>query len=130
MFHIMSDFPDDVLAVRATGKVSAQDYNAILVPAVEAKLKAGHRPLKVLVQLGEDFEGYQAGAMVEDARLGFQHLKEWGRIAVVTDVAWIRDMTNLFRVFLKQPLNVFFNADFAQAKVWISQDDAKVQAAE
>ncbi|HYS44970.1 MAG TPA: STAS/SEC14 domain-containing protein [Rhizomicrobium sp.] len=46
MFQILSGFPDDVLAVSATGKVTAEDYDQVLVPAVEARM-GQHRPLKL-----------------------------------------------------------------------------------
>ncbi len=128
MFTILNDFPDDVLAVSVTGKVTAKDYDAVLVPAVEAKLRA-HQPLKVFFYLGPDYEGFQAGAMVEDLRLGIRHLKEWGRIAVVTDAAGIREMVNLFRMFLKRPLKVFFNADYDKAKAWICLDEPGAEVA-
>ena len=118
MFQILSGFPDHVLAVEATGKITKKDYETMMIPAVEAKM-AAHRPLDVLFRLGPQFEGFEAGAMVEDARLGLSHLKDWGRIAVVTDSAAMRDMVNFFRLFLKRPVKVFFNADYDAAKAWI-----------
>jgi hypothetical protein len=123
MFQILSGFPDHVLAVEATGKITAKDYDTVMVPAVEAKM-AIHRPLDVLFRLGPEFQGFEAGAMVEDARLGLSHLKDWGRIAVVTDAAGVRDMVNFFRLFLKRPVKVFFNADYEAAKAWIADERA------
>lgn len=123
MFRIIPGFPDNVLAIEAIGKITAQDYDTMLVPVVESRM-ATHRPLDVLFRLGPEFEGYEMGAMVEDARLGLQHLKEWGRIAVVTDSAGLRDTANMFRIFLKRPLKVFFNADYDAAKDWITGRDA------
>ena len=122
MFTILNDFPDDVLAVKASGTITPQDYDSVMVPAVEA-MTHRHRPFKVFIALGPDYEGLKIGAMVEDIRLGIHHLKDWGRVAVVTDAAGIRDMVNLFGMFLKRPLKVFFNADYDKAKAWISTED-------
>jgi hypothetical protein len=124
MFEILSGFPDDVLAVSAKGTITAEDYEKTMVPAVEARMKT-HRPLKVFFHLGPDFEGMKMGAMVEDARLGFAHWRDWGRIAVVTDAAGIRDLAGLFRMFLRDPVKVYFNADYDKARAWISSDAAK-----
>jgi hypothetical protein len=128
MFTILDDFPDDVLAISATGKIEARDYDAVLVPALEDKLRR-HRPLKVFIWLGPGYAGIKAGAVVEDIRIGLHHLKDWGRIAVVTDAAGMRDMVNLVRMFLKRPLRVFFNADYDKAKAWICMDEADAKAA-
>lgn len=128
MFTILPDFPDDVLAISATGTIEPTDYDTVLVPALEDRLTR-HRPLKVFLFLGPAFEGIKPGAMVEDARVGFHHLKDWGRIAVVTDAAGMRDMVNLVRMFLKRPLKLFFNADYDAAKAWIVADDASARAA-
>jgi hypothetical protein len=129
MFTILDDFPDDVLAISATGKIEALDYNKVLVPALEERLKR-HRPVKVFIYLGPAYEGIKASAMVEDARVGFHHLKDWGRVAVVTDAAGMRDMVNLMRMFFRRPLKVFFNADYDKAKAWITADEASSEAAE
>lgn len=129
MFTILDDFPDDVLAISATGKIEARDYDKVLVPALDDRLKR-HRPVKVFIHLGPAYEGIKPGAMVEDARVGFHHLKDWGRVAVVTDAAGMRDMVNLMRMFLRRPLKVFFNADYDKAKAWIVADEASSEAAE
>ena len=129
MFTILDDFPNEVLAISATGKIEARDYDKVLVPALDDRLKR-HRPVKVFIHLGPAYEGIKPSAMVEDARVGLQHLKDWGRIAVVTDAAGMRDMVNLTRMFLKRPLKLFFNADYDKAKAWISTDESSAAAAE
>ena len=90
MLVILSGFPDDVLAISATGEVTGQDYREVFVPAVSAKLKV-HKHLKLVYCLGTEFSGFSAGAMWKDARIGIAHWTGWGRIAVVTDVKWIAD---------------------------------------
>jgi len=120
MFTILTNFPDDVLAVKASGTITPEDYDSVMVPAVEAMIR---RPFKVFISLGPDYKGLEAGAMVADIRLGIHHLKDWSRVAVVTDAAGIRDMVILFGMFLKRPLKVFSNADYDKAKAWIGTED-------
>lgn len=59
MFQILPGFPDDVLAVSVTGKVSAADYKRVLVPAAEERMRQ-HRPLKLFIHLDRDFSGLGA----------------------------------------------------------------------
>jgi hypothetical protein len=37
-----------------------------------------------------DFSGFDPGAMWEDFKVGMEHLTRWERVAVVTDVEWIK----------------------------------------
>jgi len=120
MFQILSGFPDDVVAVSATGEVTAADYEQILAPAVEQKL-ARHRPLKLFFHFGPDFQGLQTGAFVEDLRLGIAHRHDWGRVAVVTDSGLLRDAVGFFGLMMRLPLRLFFNADYRKARDWIEE---------
>ena len=40
------------------------------------------------------------GAVFEDMRVGFGHLGQWARIAVVTDIDWIKHAVDLFKLLL------------------------------
>lgn len=121
MFQILSGFPNDVLAVSAWGKVSTGDYDRMLVPEVEERM-GQHRPLKLFFYLGPWFDGMEMGAMVKDARLGFAHWGDWGEIAVVTDSGGWRDVIGFFGLMFPHAVRLFFNADYEQAKDWITQE--------
>jgi hypothetical protein len=120
MFQLLPGFPDDVLAIAATGKVTADDYEKTLAPAVEERM---HRqgPLKLFFHFGPGFEGLEVGALVEDLRLSFAHWREWGRVAVVTDSGALRDAIGFFALTFRHPLQLFFNADYDKAKAWIEE---------
>ena len=118
MLEIMQDMPDNVVAVRASGKVSGKDYDNVLVPAVEGGLRK-HGKIRVLYQLSNDFSGFTAGAMFDDAKLGIRHLTEFEKIAVVTDVEWISRAVQLFSFFIPCPVKIFGNNDMSWAKAWL-----------
>jgi hypothetical protein len=118
MVEIIPDIPDNVLAIRAKGTVTASDYESVIVPAVEAKL-ARHEKLRFLYHLGPDFSGFEAGAVWEDAKVGFEHFGAWERIAVVSDVEWVRGITRLFGVAMPGRVRVFRNADLDSALAWM-----------
>ena len=44
----------------------------------------------------ERFDGLSGGALWQDLKLGVEHLTHWGRIALVTDVDWMIQLTALF----------------------------------
>jgi hypothetical protein len=43
-----------------------------------------------------DFDGMSGGALSEDLKTGIEHLRAWKRIALVTDIGWMRQATDLF----------------------------------
>lgn len=128
MIEMLSGFPDNVLAVRAHGKLTADDYCKVLEPAVAGKM-AAHKPLRFFFHLGVQYEGIAPGGVVEDARLGFSRWKDWGAIAIVTDAASVREIVGFFALFFHHPVQVFFDADYEKAKAWISAPDVTQDAA-
>ena len=120
MIEVMTDLPDRVLGLKASGQVSADDYKTVLVPAIEQKLTQ-HAKARLLYVLGDDFEGYTSGAAWEDAKVGMKHLTSFERVAVVTDVDWIEKMIKAFGFALPGDVRVFDDDDLDEARIWISE---------
>lgn len=122
-FEFIDGLPDDVLGVRARGHITRAAYESTLIPAVEERIKAEGK-INMLYVMGDDFDGLSVGAAWDDAKLGFLHLADFARVAVVTDVEWIRRGLKIFAPLLRMPVQVFHNADLSQAKDWISAREA------
>jgi len=120
MIEVMTDLPERVLGVKASGEVSANDYKTVLVPAIEEKLTK-HKKARLLYVLGDEFEGYTSGAAWEDAKVGMKHLTSFERVAVVTDVDWIEKMIKAFGFALPREVRVFDDDDLDEARIWISE---------
>ena len=120
MIEINSGMPDNILTVTAHGMVTAQDYENVLLPAVEEALKR-YKKIRVLFRTGEDFSGYTAGAMWDDAKLGVQHLTAFEKIAVVSDVPWLVQATTLFRLLIPCPVKLFGGDRLSDAEAWIRE---------
>jgi len=119
MIESIEGLPEGVLGFNATGHVSGEDYEQVLVPAVEGALET-HAKLSLLYVLGEAFEGYEAAAMWEDTKVGMHHLSSWKRIALVTDHEAYRATVKAFGVLISAEVKVFDTAELEQAKEWIS----------
>jgi len=119
MIALIPNLPDHVVGFIASSKVTASDYETVLVPAIEAKIKRYGR-VRILYELGPAFTGFTPGAMWGDLKLGVAHLKAWEKVAVVTDIAWIADATRLFGFAMPCPVKVFPTEEIAAATNWIS----------
>jgi hypothetical protein len=70
MLELLDDLPDNAIGVRAIGDVEGDDYEDVLVPAIEDRLSR-HDKVRLLYLLGPEFTGYEGGGIREDAKLGF-----------------------------------------------------------
>ena len=118
MIAQLQGFPENVVAFAGRGQVTRDDYVSILIPAVEKAL-AGHDRLRLYYELGGDFAGIDAGAVVQDFRIGMRHLSRWERAAVVTDVPWIARAVSFFRFLMPGAMKVFSTQDADRARSWI-----------
>ena len=124
MIDIISGIPENLVIAVAHGKVTGDDYEKVLIPAIEAKLKA-HKRIRLLYQFGKDFSGFTAEAVWDDAKLGLSHLTAFETIAVVTDVLWITDAVKFLGFFLHCAVQVFSNDQLAEARDWVANTAAR-----
>ncbi len=117
----LSDFPGNVVAFVCKGRVTKADYDVVLVPAVRDALVT-HEKVRLYYETGADFAGIDPGAAWEDFKVGMEHLSRWERIAVVTDVDWIKHMVHFFSFLLPGTAKVFPLSDAARAREWIVAD--------
>lgn len=119
MIEILKDFPDNVVAAAAHGVVTKQDYQDTLIPRVELTLKR-YPKIRCYYNLGPQFSEMEPGAMWEDFKIGVEHISRWERVAIVTDVEWIRHATNIFRFLMPGEVRVFATSETASAREWIT----------
>ena len=113
-------YPDNIVAVQAEGQVTGDDYSQTLVPAVERTL-ARHDKVRFLYQIGPDFKRFTTTALWEDAKIGLHHLDGFERIAVVTDVAWIRKLIDGIGGSIPGEMRCFALDEIETAKTWIRE---------
>lgn len=119
MMQLIPDLPANVIGLIASGHITAEDYERVAIPAVEAALKT-HDRIRMLYQVPSDFDGFAPGAVWDDIKMGMGHFTAWEKIAVVTDVDWIRASTRFFAVLMPCPVKLFANAELAEATSWIA----------
>lgn len=117
-FEILEGFPADVIAIEAKGTITMQDYHETLMPLVRDKLKE-HDKLKLFVEIGEAFDAYSAGAVWDDTRFGLSHLTTFSKLALVSDIGWIRHSAKLFSPLIPTKVMVFHLSEIDQATHWI-----------
>jgi len=101
-----SDVPAGIDAVRAVGTLTRHDYDTVVVPILDAAVREGRR-LRFLCVVDEDFHGLTPDGMWADVKLGLTAMRNLEGCAVVSDLTWVRDMTQLAAFFLPGHVRVF-----------------------
>jgi hypothetical protein len=120
MVETIPDLPENVLGFSAKGKVTSDDYESVIIPAVETMF-ASEEKVRFLYHLGQEFTGFEGAAMWDDAKLGLKHLRGWEKMAVVSDIEWIRVTLKAFGLVIPGHVRVFHNSELPEAKRWVTE---------
>jgi hypothetical protein len=120
MIEQIEGLPAGTVGFRVHGQVTAADYEQVIVPDVEAAF-ALNRKLRLLYVTAADFTSFDPGAMWDDAKLGMRHFSSWERVALVTDVAWLRAAATAMGFAVPADFRLFSQDEEARAKAWIAE---------
>ena len=115
----IADLPTNIVGFTAEGEIHSDDYKNTLIPAIEDLIDREGKA-RVLIVLGPQWDGYSAGAMFEDAKLGLEHLNQWERFALVSDAEWIAHVAKLFGWIVPGDVRSYPFAQLDDAKRWVA----------
>ena len=115
MIKELSDLPAGVIGFEASGRLRAEDYRDVVLPTLERAAATGEVRFVMVMR---DFDGMSGGAVWQDLKVGIEHLRAWKRIALVTDIAWMRDLTSLFGWMTPGEVKTFRIAELPEATEW------------
>src|SRR5262245_30460844 len=108
MIERIEDVPAGVIGIRASGKLTKEDYVSGLEPALKEAVASGEA--RVLFVL-PDFAGLEPEALLEDLKTGLAaELKDrsaWKKLAVVSGVDWVSKAMRLFAWAMPGELEVY-----------------------
>lgn len=117
MITIMHEAPENVAAFRATGEITKEDFDNIVIPFVKTKVDQ-YNELNYLLFLDTDLSNFTFGAWIQDIFLGLKNLAKWNRAAIVTDKEGVQNFTDIFSVLMPGEFKSFPKEDLANALFW------------
>lgn len=121
MIERIEEMPAGTIGLRASGKLSRDDYRNVLEPALEEGIASGE--LRLLFVL-TDFDGLEHGAWIEDAKTGLnawvRDHAAWKRFALVTDVEWVAKAMRMFAWLTPGEVIVRDLDGLEEAKAWVA----------
>jgi SpoIIAA-like len=115
MIEIIEGLPRNVVGIAVKGRVTMQDCRDVLVPAMEKSLKR-HEKIRLYYELGSRFPG----AGWDDLDLGIDSASRCERVAIVTDIGWVRLTAKALRFLIPGKIRVFATIEAEEGRAWIS----------
>lgn len=120
MIECLEDLPAGTVGFRCSGQLSGAEMEQQVAPAISAAI-AEYDRIKALLRFEPDFEGFSFAAAWDDAGLGLRYWDGFERLAVVTDLAWMRHGLRALGLLLPCPLRIFPLAEEENARRWLAE---------
>lgn len=120
MIQPLEDLPAGVIGFRAVGTIEASDYRDVLDPAIDAAI-ADRGSVNLVVVMGDEFDRYSLGAMLEDAKLIGRPLSAWNRAAFVTNHDVLAGIATAFGGLVPGEFKVFSLDQQDAAVAWVAE---------
>jgi hypothetical protein len=115
MIELIDDLPRHVVGISVTGRVTSDECRDILAPAVAKSLRWRDN-IRLYYELGSRFPG----SGWDDLELGLEQVARCERIAIVTDIAWVRLTVKAIRFLIPGDIRVFDTSEAPLARAWIT----------
>ncbi len=119
MIEILPESTTKVLAVKATEKLTDADYKEVWIPALEKRINEFGK-INALLYLDENFQGWEAKALWDDAQFAVKHRKDFTKMAVVGGASWMDWGAKLGELFMAGcEIETFAIEDAQKAFDWV-----------
>ena len=115
MLELIEGLPKNVIGIAASGRVTMQDCHDVLMPAIKKSLK-WHDKIRLYYELNSRFPG----SAWDDLDLGLEHASSCERVAIVTDIGWVRLTVKAVRFLIPAKIRVFSTDQAEEGRAWIT----------
>lgn len=114
MLELIGGLRGNIVGIAVSGRLTLQDREDVLVPAIEKSLKR-HEKIRLYYELNSRFPG----AAWDDLDLGLEYATRCERVAIVTDIGWIRLTVKALRFLIPSEIRVFATPQAEEGRAWI-----------
>jgi hypothetical protein len=114
MLELLEGLPGNVVGIAVSGRLTMQDCQDVLVPAMQKSLKR-HDKIRLYYELNSRFPG----AAWDELDFGLEHASRCERVAIVTDIGWVRLTVKALRFLIPSEIRVFPTVQADEGRAWI-----------
>lgn len=109
--------PDNnIVEISVSGKITEADFDRV-IEQMKADIDK-HKKIRLLEEV-RDFEGMDLMALWKDFKTGVPLFKDITHVAVVTEQAWMRTLSEAFKSVLPAKLKAFERSQIEAARDWL-----------
>ena len=124
MLELIEGLPGNVVGIAVSGRLTMQDCQDVLVPAMQKSLKR-HDKIRLYYELNSRFPG----AAWDELDFGLEHASRCERVAIVTDIGWVRLTVKALRFLIPSEIRVFATDQADEGRAWIrARPRAQIEA--
>jgi hypothetical protein len=118
MLEVQPESTGNILILKATGKLTDEDYMTVLIPRLE-KIIQELGKARLLLDMGDKFHGWEAAALWDDARFGLAHRKDFEKMGVVGGPKWVDWGLKIGAMAIDGEIRSFSARERGDAMTWI-----------
>jgi hypothetical protein len=115
VIELIKGLPRNIVGIAVTGRVTMRECRQVLIPEMEKRLKR-HDKIRLYYELGSRFPG----AGWDDLDLGIERAVRCERVAIVTDIGWVRLTVKALRFLIPSEIRVFATTQAPEGRAWIT----------
>ena len=112
MLRVIDGLPDNVVGLVAKGPVTAEECDRVLTSIVNS---LQHDKARLYYEIGSRVPDKRW----DDLRIGVERIPQWERVALVTDIGWIRQTVKALGFLLGGEIRVFTTSEAGDGLAWI-----------
>jgi hypothetical protein len=117
MIEMLPESEGNTLVLRATGKLTDQDYKEVMIPYLENIIKQ-YGKARVVMYMDENFKGWNANAMWDDMRFGMSHRHDFERMCIVGGPKCVEWGTKLGKLMMSGEIKYYPANAYDEAVAW------------
>jgi hypothetical protein len=120
MITIRPETEGNILVIEASDKLTAKDYEEVFIPKLD-QLIHEFKKIRIVFYLNDSFDGWEIGAMWDDAKFGLKHRNDFERIAMVGGSKWLTWFSKFSSHFISGEFRSFDHHSLQDAISWATQ---------
>lgn len=125
MITQIKDIPNTMVGFRVAGKVTRDEFDHVVLPAV-AELIQRTDQLNYILVLDTAVRNFTVDVWIKEALLTLNNLTQWNRVAIVSDAESLHTITNLFNNTEPRECRGFPPEQLNEAIEWVSGTEKKI----
>ncbi|MBW2596019.1 MAG: STAS/SEC14 domain-containing protein [Deltaproteobacteria bacterium] len=119
MIKVLPESKGKILVLSAMGKLADHDYKDVLIPRLESIIRE-HGKARLLLDMGDEFHGWEAAALWDDAHFGLIHRKDFEKMGVIGGPKWTEWGLKIATLVISGEIRSFSSVEREEALLWIN----------